>query len=163
MTFNLNKIYSNLTEKQLAVMAFGLISQKDYAGFKLIEAQVPINRYECLSTDYRHKFNEILQKSLFWGAQFWKLQFSQIYLISQFKEELAAEGNNLEWIAISEAQVDLCNAKISALYLAGQEFCQEGGIEFEGFINLTDAPMFEIGNINEPYYFEIKQILDIAC
>jgi hypothetical protein len=164
----LERIYRNLTNKQLAVLAFNHVLRGDEVEVEKIASAAPRKSYSCPDAEYTSTLDTFFQIAQIWSVDYWKarcLVFETIYHW-QAAVQRNAKGDAkafLEVIKNNEGQV-------LALFQAMKNVCEEHGLSFESIRGFSEAdpydPLFDgVPNVEAQAEYErtLRNSIESPC
>lgn len=125
MKTSMNRLYQNMTAKELASLAFGHIAHTDEKALNEIILHVPRYTYHIPDAVYRHHLERISITAMYWGMTFWKQ--CAAYGLSSIRE--LGEYD--------EKEMTVQARKLKAHVLAMRRLCDSHGISFEAVCRYT--------------------------
>ena len=121
----MNRLYQNMTAKELASLAFSHIAHTDEKALNEIILHVPRYTYHIPDAVYRHHLERISITAMYWGMTFWKQ--CAAYGLSSIRE---LDGYD-------EKEIIVHARKLKAHVLAMRRLCDSHGISFEAVCRYT--------------------------
>lgn len=125
MKTSMNRLYQNMTAKELASLAFSHIAHTDEKALNEIILHVPRYTYHIPDAVYRHHLERISITAMYWGMAFWKQ--CAAYGISGIRELGKYD----------EKEMPIQARKLKAHVLAMRRLCDSHGISFEAVCRYT--------------------------
>ena len=112
-TSQINKLYSKLTPRELAVLAFEASVNDDIANMKIIMSAVAKHEYRMPDIEYMHRSNGLVLLSWFYRGEYWKnlaMGFSICFAGLPGKQnDKLADRYAAKLAAMDEALNQVCN------------------------------------------------------
>lgn len=107
-----NKLYKQLTPKELATLAIDAIARQDGDEQELIANSVQRLTYECNHMDYIRRLRGFERLALFYGVEYWKVQAIAIATIHYSQNN--ADNNEINKLlsmlaSMESALINVCN------------------------------------------------------
>lgn len=123
---NLTKIYSNLTDKEKASLAFSYVTQGDIAEHARIVSTVPKQSFTGLALEFRHWTENIEVLALLWAVEHWRTY--SILLTARGGIATARDLCTPEFQQLIEHEADL-SRRLIALDRVLADLCEEHRID----------------------------------
>jgi len=136
---SINKIYENLSNKELANLVFNTIPSKNTQKIDKLVSLVPIKKYSCVDFEYRDHLDRILRMAYTWSIWHWQLKSE---LNAKFSVWLMRVIVAEESISTTLEDYQECESRLLALDLALDEICSKNGIDASTVRKLANTEPF---------------------
>ena len=132
----ISKLYKHMSSKELALLAFANLANRDELEQARIIDAVPRHTYSCLDATFRQHLDSIFNMACCWSNQYWQcksyLLASNGVLLAHLHDKTATDQ-----FAKDDDIVELFAQQIAALELALDEVCHEYHIDINAVKQLA--------------------------
>jgi hypothetical protein len=126
----ISKLYKHMSSKELALLAFANLANRDELEQARIIDAVPRHTYSCLDATFSEYLDRVFNMACCWSIQYWQCQARLMAANGCLLAHLKDKDDIQQW-ALDDEIRDHHARRLAAVEVALVELCQEHGIDIE--------------------------------
>jgi len=136
------KLYSGLTDKERAALAFNYAMQHNEVELCRIRSVMPMQHFTGLPSDYRHGLYNLQNLAMLYAIEYWRL-VAHIQTAAAGAMVMLKSDDEKEWRPVVERHVQL-EAKLLSLETALDAVCTTHGLDPDTMRRMAGTTYYEI-------------------